>query len=395
MSNPIRSALSTYQDELITLRRDLHQHPETGFEEFRTASIIAEKLETWGLEVHRGIGVTGVVATLKGRREGNGTIGLRADMDALNMTETGNVEYRSIHHGKMHGCGHDGHSAMLLGAAWYLAKNPDFAGTVNFIFQPAEEGLGGAAAMIEDGLFDRFPCDAVYGMHNRSGIPIGHFGTLPGPAMCASDTWEVIFAGTGGHGGSMAHLATDLTITLAHFIQGIQTIVSRNVPAIEPAVISIGHVSGGNDKAPAVMPSRMIVTGTARSFTPAVRDTIERRLEDLAQTCAALTGCKAVASYERGHPPLYNHPAQTAVAIAAARAVAGEANVNPSLKPSTGSEDFAVMLEHRPGAYIWMGNGFAPDGTVRPVHTPDYDFNDEALLYGSEYWVRLVHEALG
>ncbi len=395
MTKHIKTELKTYESELISLRQDLHQHPETGFEEHRTAKIIAEKLTSWGLEVHTGVGITGVVGVLRGRYPGTQAIGLRADMDALNMTETGDLPYRSVYEGKMHGCGHDGHSTMLLGAAKYLSRHPDFAGTVNFIFQPAEEGLGGASAMIDDGLFERFPCDSVYGMHNRSGIPVGHFGTLPGAAMSASDTWSTTFSGTGGHGGSMAHLATDLTITLAHFIQGIQTIISRNVPGIEPAVLSIGHISGGNAKSPSVMPASMFVTGTARSFSPAVRDTLERRLEELAKTCAALTGCQSTSTYSRGYPPLVNQPAHTARAVAAARAVAGDAQVNANQKPSTGAEDFAVMLEKRPGAYVWLGNGFASDGSVRPVHTPNYDFNDDALLFGAEYWVQLVHGCLG
>lgn len=395
MTKNIKLEIAAYQSELVELRHDLHQHPETGFEEHRTSEIIASKLEDWGLEVHRGIGVTGVVGVLRGQRADTRSVGLRADMDALNMNETGEVSYRSVYDGKMHGCGHDGHSTMLLGAAKYLAQHRDFIGTINFIFQPAEEGLGGAAAMIKDGLFDRFPCDEIYGMHNRSGIPVGRFGTLPGAAMSASDTWSVLFTGTGGHGGSMAHLATDITITLAHFIQGIQTIISRNVPGVEPAVLSIGHINGGNPKSPSVMPAIMRVTGTARSFSAVVRDTIERRLSELAQTCAALTGCQAESEYHRGYPPLFNHPEQTALAIEAARAVVGADSVDASQKPSTGAEDFAVMLEERPGAYVWLGNGFAPDGSIRPVHTPNYDFNDEALLIGVEYWIQVAYLSLG
>lgn len=395
MTDSIKAALKAYEPELVAIRRDLHQHPETGFEEHRTAAVIAQQLRAWGLEVHEGVGRTGVVGVLKGSLPGTRTVGLRADIDALNMDETGTVKHRSVNPGKMHGCGHDGHTTMLLGAARYLAEHPDFAGTVNFIFQPAEEGLGGAQAMIDDGLFERFPCDAVYGMHNRPGMPLGQFGTRTGPALAASDTWTVTFNGTGGHGGSMPHLATDATVALGHFILGLQTIVGRNVAPAEPSVLSIGHIAAGTSSSPSVMPSTVLVRGTARSYSPTVRDTLERRLAELAASSASMSGCTAVAEYRRGYPALINRPDNTEIARRAARAVAGDDKVEGNQPPSTGAEDFAVMLAVRPGAYMWVGNGFAADGSVRAVHTPDYDFNDAALLVGSEYWVRLAHEELG
>ena len=266
--------------DLIAIRRDIHAHPELGMEETRTAALVAAKLRGWGIEVTEGVGRTGVVGTLRGRRPGQGAIGLRADMDALALSERTELPYASTNPGRMHACGHDGHTTMLLGAAQLLAESPDFAGTVHFIFQPAEEGRGGAQAMLADGLFERFPCDAVYGMHTMPGIPVGHFATRKGPLMAASGRWQVVFRGTGGHGGNSPHLATDITIAQAVFVQALQTIVSRNVPSLESVVVSVGHIAAGAPEALNVMPSELHIGGTMRAFDPAMQTLVEARIRD-------------------------------------------------------------------------------------------------------------------
>ena len=394
MPDDVRAALKLLEPELIAIRHDIHRHPETGFEEVRTAALVADRLRRWGLDVTEGVAKTGVVATLTGRRPGQGAIGLRADLDALNIQEVPGRPYGSTVAGKMHACGHDGHTAMLLGAARYLAENPDFAGTVVFIFQPAEEGLGGGRVMVEEGLFDRFPVDAVYGMHNMPGMPVGTFQTRAGPFMAASDTWSVVFRGTGGHGGAGAHLATDATVALAHFILAVQTIVSRNVPAVDTAVVSVGSIAGGDARSPNIMPAEITVAGTARSYRPAIRDLLESRLGALAQAQAAAFGCTAETIYTRRYPPLVTHAAQTDLAVAAAAALVGAANVDADALPSTGSEDFSFLLEARPGGFVFIGNGLAPDGSLHNLHTPGYDFNDAILTLGAAYWVELVRTQL-
>jgi hippurate hydrolase len=390
------AALKAYEPELIAIRRDIHRHPEVGFEENRTAALVADRLRAWGLDVTEGIAKTGVVATLKGRQAGQRAIGLRADLDALHIQEVPGRSYGSQVPGKMHACGHDGHTAMLLGAARYLAEHPDdFGGTVTFIFQPAEEGLGGGREMVAEGLFERFPMDAVYGMHNMPGIPAGEFRTRTGPFLAASDTWSVVFHGTGGHGGAGAHLATDATLPLAHFIMALQTIVSRNVAAIDTAVVSVGSVAGGDPGSPNIIPSQVTITGTARSYNPKVRDLIEKRLAEIADAQAAVFGCAADITYTRRYPPLITHAEETAVSVAAATALVGADNVETDCPPFTGSEDFAFMLQARPGSFIMIGNGAAEDGSVHHVHTPGYDFNDDILTLGSAYWVQLVRTELG
>jgi hippurate hydrolase len=395
MSHPILDAMKPYEDELIAIRRDIHRHPEVGFEEQRTAALVAEKLRGWGIEVAEGVGKTGVVGTLKGRKPGQRAIGLRADLDALNIQEVPGRDYGSQVAGKMHACGHDGHTTMLLGAARYLAENPDFGGTVQFIFQPAEEGLGGGKLMVDEGLFDRFPCDAVYGMHNMPGIAVGTFETRVGPFMAASDTWEVTFVGTGGHGGGGAHLATDPTVPQAHFVLGLQTIIGRNVPALKTAVISVGHIAAGEWGAPNIIPSRVTVRGTARSYDPEISQLMERRMRALATSLAAAHGCSAEVAYDRRYPPLVTHAEQTAVSVAAAAALVGEANVVAEATQLTGSEDFSFMLNARPGGFVLIGNGMAADGTFHNVHTPHYDFNDTIITLGAAYWVSLVGQELG
>ena len=390
----ILDGLKAYEPELIAIRRDIHRHPETGFEEKRTAAIVAERLRSWGIEVVEGIARTGVVGTLKGARPGQRSIGLRADLDALNIKETAGRDYRSTIPGKMHACGHDGHTAMLLGAARYLAGRPDFAGQIHFIFQPAEEGLGGGRLMIEDGLFERFPVDAVYGMHNAPGLPVGTFASRKGPFLAASDIWTVRFRGTGGHGGAGAHLATDTTLALAQFVTAIQTIVSRNVQATEIAVVSVGHLAAGDFDAHNIIPAEAVVRGTSRSYKAEVRNLVQRRVSELAQACAATFGCRAEVGYDQLFPALVTHAEQTDVSLAAARALAGESKVIADAPLVTGSEDFAFMLEARPGGFMLIGNGVEADGGARQLHTPDYDFNDEILTLGSAYWVCLAHEEL-
>ena len=384
---PLR--LRELHPELTAIRRDIHAHPEMGLEEKRTAALVAACLRDWGLDVAEGVGHTGVVGTLRGRRPGQGAIGLRADMDALAIQEATGLPYASTQPGVMHACGHDGHTTMLLGAARFLAEAPDFAGTVHFIFQPAEEGRGGADAMLADGLFDRFPCDAVYGMHTGAGRPLGLFELRKGPFMASAGMWKVVFTGNGGHGGSKPHLASDLSIALAHFVLGLQTIVGRNVPPGETAVLSVGHIAGGAADSPNVMPAEMVVSGTVRAFTRPTREVLERRLHELAQGFAALQGCAATVEVRWITAPLVNHPEQTDAATSAARAVAGAAAVDADAEPTTGGEDFAAMLEARPGAFLFVGNGTSPG-----VHTPMFDFNDELLPIGAAYWVRLVQQEL-
>ena len=394
MTDQILTTISAIEPELIEIRHDLHAHPETGFEEHRTAAIVASTLRRWGLDVTDGLGRTGVVATLKGNQPGTRSIGLRADMDALNIDETTGLAYASTVSGKMHACGHDGHTAILLGAAYTLAQHRDFVGTVHFIFQPAEEGLGGGLAMLGDGLLERFPAEKLYGLHNWPGMPVGRFGTTTGALMAAGDTWTVTLRGTGGHGGAAAHLSTDVTVAQAQFVMAAQTIVSRNVPALQPAVISVGYIGGGAWGSPNVIPSEVVIRGTARCFDEKVRALLERRLGEVATAIAAVHGCTAELQYERIFAPLFNDADCTATAIAAARSIVGDAQVDTAVSPVTGSEDFAFMLQRRPGNYIFLGNGVAADGSFAPVHTPKYDFNDRVLPLGVRYFVALAHREL-
>jgi len=394
MTDQILTTISAIEPELIEIRHDLHAHPETGFEEHRTAAIVASTLRRWGLDVTDGLGRTGVVATLKGNQPGTRSIGLRADMDALNIDETTGLAYASTVPGKMHACGHDGHTAILLGAAYTLAQHRDFVGTVHFIFQPAEEGLGGGLAMLGDGLLERFPAEKLYGLHNWPGMPVGRFGTTTGALMAAGDTWTVTLRGTGEHGGAAAHLSTDVTVAQAQFVMAAQTIVSRNVPALQPAVISVGYIGGGAWGSPNVIPSEVVIRGTARCFDEKVRALLERRLGEVATAIAAVHGCTAELQYERIFAPLFNDADCTATAIAAARSIVGDAQVDTAVSPVTGSEDFAFMLQRRPGNYIFLGNGVAADGSFAPVHTPKYDFNDRVLPLGVRYFVALAHREL-
>lgn len=392
--NQLLAAIAPSVPGLVAIRRDIHAHPELGLEEHRTAALVADKLRSWGIETTTGIGKTGVVGTIKGNRPGNRSVGLRADMDALAIIEQTGLPYASKAVGNMHACGHDGHTTMLLGAAKYLAANRDFAGTVQLIFQPAEEGRGGAIAMLADGLFERFPVDAVYGMHNSAGLPVGKFQIRKGPALAGGGRWSVRFTGNGGHGGSKPHLAADLSVALAYFILGLQTIVGRNVPALEAAVISVGHISHGSSEATNVMPADLTVAGTARYFVPQVRETIERRLREMAIQFAELQGGKAEVDLHWGAVPMVNHAEQVDICAAAAANLVAQEAVNTNGPASTGGEDFAFMLQQKPGAMIGIGNGVAADGSFHGLHTPKYDFNDEIIPLGVAYWVELVQQEL-
>jgi hippurate hydrolase len=380
--------------ELVAIRRDIHAHPELGLEEHRTAALVAEKLKSWGIETTEGVGGTGVVGTIRGKLPGQRSIGLRADMDALALTEQTALPYASQTEGKMHACGHDGHTTMLLGAARHLSENRDFAGTVQLIFQPAEEGRGGAAKMLADRLFERFPCDAVYGLHNMPGIPLGHFAIRKGAYMASAARWDVKFTGNGGHGGASPYLVADLSIVQAHFVLGLQTIIGRNISALDSAVISVGYIGGGSINACNVMPSELIVSGTSRCFSKEIQEVLDRRMRELAEGLAKLHGAQAEVTIAWGAPTVINHDEQVDVAIAAATELVGANAVTGNARPITGGEDFGYMLEVKPGSFIFLGNGTNPDGSYHAVHTPKYDFNDEIIPLGVAYWIGLVKQEL-
>ncbi len=394
MPGSLIDQIRVHHPELTAIRRDIHAHPEMGLEEVRTAAIVAAKLRAWGVEVTEGVGGTGVVGTIRGRRPGQRAIGLRADMDALAIHEATGLPYASTTPGTMHACGHDGHTAMLLGAAQQLAATRDFGGSVQLIFQPAEEGRGGAKKMLADGLFERFPVDAVYGMHTVPGLAVGQFEIRTGPYLAGTAKWAATFRGNGGHGGASPHLAADLSLVQAHFVLGLQTIVGRNVPPRETAVISVGHIAGGSDQSVNVMPAELRVSGTARCFTPQVREIIDRRLAELAQGLAALHGATATFEIGWGTTPLVNHAEQASLAAAAAMTLVGKDAVETNAGAITGGEDFAFMLEAKPGAFIFIGNGDGPDGVSHGLHTPKFDFNDAIIPLGAAWWVRVVEQEL-
>ena len=384
----IINRIAALHDDMIAWRRDIHAHPETAFEEHRTAEVVAGKLAEFGLEVHRGLAGTGVVGTLSAG-SGRRAIGLRADMDALDILEANDVAHRSRHDGKMHACGHDGHTTMLLGAARYLAENPNFDGTVHFIFQPAEENEGGGRVMVEEGLFDKFPVEAVYGMHNWPGIPVGQFGVTAGPLMAAFDVFELTISGRGSH-AAMPHQGIDPVTVAAHVITALQTITSRNTNPVDAAVVSITQIHAGDTWN--VIPNAVMLRGTCRAFTDAVQDGLEPAIRRIADGVCAAFGATMALSYERRYPATVNTAAEAEVAASAAAAVAGVAQVDRQPTPSMGSEDFAFMLQARPGCYVWIGNGPGEGGCM--LHNPHYDFNDDVLPIGASYWARLVETAL-
>ena len=377
--------------DLVALRRDLHAYPELAFHETRTADIVARELASYGLEVHRGLAKTGVVGVL---RKGNGprAIGLRADMDALPVEEKNEFAHCSRHAGRMHACGHDGHTTLLLGAARYLAENEDtldFDGTVYFIFQPAEESEAGADVMVKDGLFDRFPMEAVYGLHNWPGIAVGEMSVMPGPVMAGTCAFEIAICGHGCH-AAMPHQGVDTLVVASHLVLALQTVVSRSLHPCESAVVSVTQIHGG--EALNVIPDDAVLRGTIRTFKPEIQDLVEAAIERLCAGIAATFGATIKVSYDRRYPPTVNSPAETELCRQAAGAVFGETQVRRDDIPSMAAEDFAYMLQVKPGCYVWLGNGPGTGGCS--LHNPHYDFNDEILPLGISYWVRLVETAL-
>jgi amidohydrolase len=385
---PVINRVADLHSDITAWRRDLHAHPELLFDVQRTAGTVAEKLKAFGCdEVVTGLGRTGVVGVIHGRKSSSGkTIGLRADMDALPIEEANNLPYKSTVPGKMHACGHDGHTAMLLGAARYLTETRNFAGTAVVIFQPAEEGGGGGREMVDDGLMDRFGIREVYGMHNYPGMPVGSFGIRPGPMMAAADALTIDIEGVGAH-AARPHLGIDTVLVGAQIINAIQSVVARNVDPLKSAVVSICMFRAGN--ADNVIPQTVQLRGTARSLAADVRDLLEKRLRVVVESTAAAHGGKAKLTYKRGYPVLVNHEDQTEFAASIASQIAGSDKVDTSLPPMMGAEDFSYMLNARPGAFIWIGNGDSAG-----LHHPSYDFNDEAIPFGTSYWVRLVETAL-
>lgn len=391
----VLDSLVTQSASIAAVRRDIHAHPELCFEELRTSELVAKMLTDWGIEVHRGLGKTGVVGVLK-----NGTstqaIGLRADMDALPMQEFNQFEHASQHAGKMHACGHDGHVAMLLAAAQHLSKNKNFNGTVYFIFQPAEEGGGGAREMIQDGLFDKFPMQAVYGMHNWPGLDVGKFAISAGPVMASSNEFKITIHGKGSH-AALPHNGIDPVPVACQMVQAFQTIISRNKKPVDAGVISVTMIHTG--EATNVVPDHCEMQGTVRTFTTEVLDMIEQRMRDVANhTCAAF-GATCTFEFERNYPPTINHAAETQFAKQVMHSIVGEHNVVVQ-EPTMGAEDFSYMLQAKPGVYCFIGNG---DGVHREIghgegpctlHNPNYDFNDELIPLGGTYWVKLVEAAL-
>ena len=380
--------ISESREEIAAIRRDIHAHPELAFHENRTSDLVADRLEAWGVEVHRGIARTGIVGVVRAGKSDR-AIGLRADMDALPMGEANTFEHRSRHEGRMHACGHDGHTAMLLGAAQHLARHRNFDGTVYFIFQPAEEHEGGGKAMVEEGLFERFPMESVYGMHNWPGLPVGSFAVMPGPMMACSDQLEILITGHGAH-AAMPHNGIDPIVVGSALIQSLQTLVSRNIHPVDAAVLTITQFHAGD--AWNVIPDTALLRGTVRAFKPELQDKMESGIQRICAGVAAAYGAKIEARYERGYPPTVNWPKETEVAATVLEQMVGKQNVHRDLMPTMGAEDFAFMLEKKPGCYIWAGNGPGEGGCM--LHNPHYDFNDALIPVGSSYWVRLVEHIL-
>jgi amidohydrolase len=384
MNTPI-DQIRRYHPELTEIRRDIHANPELGLEEHRTAELVAQKLQEWGIEVHRGVGGTGVVGVL---RSGNGqaTLGLRADMDALPIEEANDFAYRSRNTGKMHACGHDGHTTMLLGAARYLAETRNFNGTVNFIFQPGEEGVGGALAMLQDNLFQRFPCNAVYGMHNRPGMPVGKYGISPGTAMAGGGFFDITITGKGAH-GARPEQSIDPVLVACHIGAALQSIVARNVSPRDVAVLSVTRILSGD--AYNVIPQTATLGGTVRTMTRETMSIVEEGMNRITSGVAAAFGATAEVDFRLIFAPLINHPEHVQAIADAAAELVGDTNVNRAQAPAVASEDFAFMLEQVPGAYINLGNGESA-----AVHNHLYNFNDEAIPFGSALFARLVERQL-
>jgi len=384
MTSPI-DQIRRYHQELAAIRQDIHAHPELGLEEHRTADLVAQKLQEWGIEVHRGVGTTGVVGVLRSGN-GEGTIGLRADMDALPILEANDIPYRSRNQGKMHACGHDGHTTMLLGAARYLAATRGFNGTVNFIFQPGEEGVGGALAMLEDDLFQRFPCNAIYGMHNRPGMPVGKYGIAPGTAMAGGGFFDIAITGKGAH-GARPEESIDPVLVAGHIGTALQSIVARNISPRDTAVLSVTRILSGD--AYNVIPQTATMGGTVRAMKRETLTQIEQNMRRIVSGVASGFGATAEVDFRLIFAPLINHETEFHAIADAAAELVGDANVNREQAPASASEDFSFMLEKVPGAYINLGNG-----DCAPVHNHHYNFNDEAIPFGSALFARLVERQL-
>ena len=387
---PVVNRIAEFQDEMTAWRRDLHRFPELAFEEVRTSDFVADKLGEWGIEVHRGLAKTGVVGVVRGQRDSGRAIGLRADMDALPIQELNTFEYASRSAGKMHACGHDGHTTMLLGAAKYLAETRNFAGTVYLIFQPAEEHSGGGRVMVEEGLFEQFPVEAVYGLHNMPGVPLGEIAMRPGAAMAAADTFEIRLTGRGAH-AAMPNRGVDPIVIAAQIVTAVQTIASRRVDPVESVVVTVTQVHGGD--AWNVIPETVTMRGTARTLVAPVRAQVQEELRRMVTGIAEAQGARVEIDWNGGYPPTVNDAAATDFAARVAAEVVGGEQVTADALPLMGSEDFSYMLEEKPGCYIWLGNGVGEKGGCG-LHNPYYDFNDDAAALGASYWVRLVETAL-
>jgi len=384
--------IRNYHAELEAIRRDIHAHPELAFTEERTSAIVAGKLSAWGIEVHRGLAKTGVVGVVKGRKTASGrAVGLRADMDCLPMHETADRPHKSRHEGRMHACGHDGHTTMLLGAARYLAETRNFDGTAFLIFQPAEEGGGGGEVMVREGLFEKFPADQVYALHNWPLLPPGQMSVRPGPVMAATDEIQVTVRGKGGH-GAMPHLAADPVVAAAQVIGALQTVASRNVNPLDAIVVSVCSMQTSQVGAFNVIPEFVRLVGTVRTFRPETRDLAERRVREIVAGVAQAMGTAAEVDYRRGYPATVNSAAEAEFAARVGERVFGAQNVLRDAEPTMGGEDFSYMLQARPGAYVFLGQGGAQLGCL--LHNPNYDFNDEVIPLGAGYLAALVEESL-
>jgi hippurate hydrolase len=390
---PILDQIRHQHAEMTAWRRELHAHPQTAFEETYASNFIAARLAEWGIQVHRGLAKTGVVGTLKGSQPGRGTlasIGLRADIDALDITEQNEFAHKSQNPGKMHACGHDGHTTMLLGAAQYLAATRNFSGTVQFIFQPAEENEGGGRVMVEEGLFDQFPVEAVFGMHNWPGMAVGQFGVRPGPMMAAFDVFEITIRGNGTH-AAMPHLGVDPIVAASLVVTALQTIASRNTNPLDQLVISVTQFHAGDTWN--VIPPSALLRGTVRTFRKEVQDATEAAMARVIDGVCASCGAQGELRYERRYPATVNSAQEAIWSADVAANVAGQQNVDRDPQPCMGGEDFSFMLQQRPGAYVWVGNG--PSDNGRLLHNPRYDFNDDIIPIGASYWARLVEKLLG
>ena len=386
---PVKPSIAAFHDDLVAWRRDFHAHPELGFEEHRTSAIVAEKLESWGIEVERGLAGTGLVGTLRAG-SGNRAIGLRADMDALPMTEANRFAHASTTQGKMHGCGHDGHTTMLLGAARYLAETKNFDGTVRFIFQPAEEGGGGAKVMLDEGLFERHPVDTVYGVHNDPTLAFGQGSVVAGPIQAASDRFHIDLTGKGGH-AARPHLAVDPVVVGSHIVLALQAIASRRVDPLDSVVLSLTQFHAG--EADNVIPHTARLSGTVRTLNPAVQDQVEALMHTIVTSTAAAHGAVAELHYERRYPPVVNHAEEADRAAAALAQVVGAEGVIRNRRPSMGGEDFAFLLLARPGCFLKLGQAAESQGGT-PLHHPNYDFNDDLLPVGASFFAALVEQEL-